>query len=101
MAAVHGQIRNCNTLALITYLDEFVMARSPDEEEQYRLLDRFNVLSMARTLEFTLCVPTPCRDHLAKYRSRLADAVADIASGKQYVVGVPDASTLISLPSAE
>ncbi|KAL0934958.1 polyketide synthase [Colletotrichum truncatum] len=181
MAAAHGLTRNCNTLALIAYVDEFTLGPPPEgakalsflskiteqrsgaflgsvvasvdgqntvvsskgwqlsrinesgevhanlnshgaaqlewrkdiefinpsslissaitaeKADLYRLLDRYNVLSLTRTLDNIRCAPQPRRDHLTKYRKWLEQTVTDLASGSLKCPGVPDAAQLVTM----
>ncbi|GKT40682.1 highly reducing polyketide synthase gloL [Colletotrichum spaethianum] len=72
-------------------------AINADKAELYRLLDRYNVLSMARTLDNVRCSPEPCRHHLSKYRKWLEHAVSGFASGSLKCPGVPDAAKLVTM----
>ncbi|KAH0420611.1 polyketide synthase [Colletotrichum camelliae] len=185
VAAAHGLTRNCNSLALVAYVDEFAFAVPPEgakelefsakvteqrpgaflgsvdatidggsvvvsskgwqlsrisgsneanensnphgaaqlewredidfidpssliqpaidasKAELYRLLDRFNILSLTRTLDSIRHIAHPTREHMAKYRKWLEDTVTGFASGSLKCPGVPDADNLVSLTTKE
>ncbi|EQB56385.1 KR domain-containing protein [Colletotrichum gloeosporioides Cg-14] len=69
--------------------------------ELYRLLDRFNILSLTRTLDSIRHIDRPTREHLTKYRKWLEDTVAGLASGSLKCPGVPDADHLVSMTTKE
>ncbi|KAJ0278478.1 hypothetical protein Brms1b_009455 [Colletotrichum noveboracense] len=69
--------------------------------ELYRLLDRFNILSLTRTLDSIRHIAHPTREHLNRYRKWLEDTVTGLASGSLKCPGVPDAEYLVSLASKD
>ncbi|KAI8200039.1 Highly reducing polyketide synthase FUM1 [Colletotrichum sp. SAR 10_76] len=69
--------------------------------ELYRLLDRFNILSLTRTLDSIRHIAHPTREHLNRYRKWLEDTVTGLASGPLKCPGVPDAEYLVSLASKD
>ncbi|KAF4825322.1 Highly reducing polyketide synthase FUM1 [Colletotrichum tropicale] len=69
--------------------------------ELYRLLDRFNILSLTRTLDSIRHIAHPTREHLNKYRKWLEDTVAGFASGSLKCPGVPDADYLVSMATKD
>lgn len=69
--------------------------------ELYRLLDRFNILSLTRTLDSIRHVAHPTREHLTKYRKWLQDLVTGLSSGSLICPGVPDADYLVSMASKD
>ncbi|GKT61260.1 polyketide synthase [Colletotrichum tofieldiae] len=87
---------------------EFINPRSlispaitPAKAELYQLLDRFNLLSLARTLDNARRAPQPRRDHLAKYQKWLEDTVANLASGSLKCPGVPDSQNLVTMTAEQ
>ncbi|KAI8308564.1 Highly reducing polyketide synthase FUM1 [Colletotrichum sp. SAR11_240] len=69
--------------------------------ELYRLLDRFNILSLTRTLDSIRHIAHPTREHLSKYRKWLEDTVTGLASGSLKCPGVPDADYLVSMATKD
>ncbi|KAJ0382831.1 hypothetical protein COL922a_011750 [Colletotrichum nupharicola] len=69
--------------------------------ELYRLLDRFNILSLTRTFDSIRHIAHPTREHLNRYRKWLEDTVTGLASGSLKCPGVPDAEYLVSLASKD
>ncbi|KAK1975937.1 hypothetical protein LZ30DRAFT_667738 [Colletotrichum cereale] len=63
----------------------------------YRLLDRYNLLSMARTFDNIRHAPPPSRDHLNKYRAWLESTLNGLTSGLLKYPGIPDTSELINM----
>ncbi|WYZ36126.1 hypothetical protein EsH8_XI_000009 [Colletotrichum jinshuiense] len=72
-------------------------AITAEKAEMYQLLDRYNVLSLARTLDNVRRAPQSRRGHLAKYRNWLEYTVSNLASGSVKCHGVTDAAKLVTM----
>lgn len=67
------------------------------KSEWYQLLDRFNVLCMAQSVDRLRHGPRPTRDYLEHFHKWLKDTVGGLASGSSTCSGVPDARDLVTL----
>ncbi|KAF3805984.1 Highly reducing polyketide synthase FUM1 [Colletotrichum gloeosporioides] len=88
----------------IEFIDPSCLIRSAinsTKAEIYRLLDRFNILSLTRALDSIRHIDGPTREHLTKYRKWLEDTVAGFASGSLKCPGVADADHLVSMTTKE
>lgn len=65
--------------------------------EWYRLLDRFNVLCMAQSVDRLRNGPRPTREYLKHFHGWLQDMVSGFANGATMCSGVPDAADLVTI----
>ncbi|TQN64571.1 Highly reducing polyketide synthase gloL, partial [Colletotrichum shisoi] len=77
------------------------LAITDTKAELYRLLDRYNLLSLARTLDNARRAQQPRRDHLVKYQKWLEHTVADLVSGSLECPGVPNAQNLVTMTAEQ
>lgn len=68
-----------------------------DKSKWYQLLDRFNVLCMAQSVDRLRSGPRPTRDYLDHFHKWLKETVIGLASGESTCSGVPDARDLVTM----
>lgn len=67
------------------------------KSEWYRLLDRFNILCMAQSVDRLRSGPRPTREYLKNFHQWLKDMISGYASGAVTCHGVPDANDLATM----
>lgn len=106
LSADHGadDDENPHGVAELVWRDDidFVEASSlikpaGDKSEWYHLLDRFNVLCMAQSVDRLRNGPRPTREYLQHFHKWLKDTVGGLASSDSVCHGVPDAKDLVNM----
>lgn len=72
-----------------------------NKSDWYRLLDRFNVLCMAQSVDRLRYGPRPTREYLSNFHNWLKDTVNGLATGASTCHGVPDAADLVAMEVKE
>lgn len=68
-----------------------------DKSKWYQLLDQFNVLCMAQSVDRLRNGPRPTREYLQHFHKWLKDTVDGLAHGSSTCSGVPDAKDLVTM----
>lgn len=87
----------------ISFIDASTLIKpsAGKKSESYLLLDRFNVLCMAKSADSLRNAPPPTRPYLSKYSKWLAEIVSNFASSKSTCFGVPDSANLVNMKAEE